>query len=58
MIKTRSEGVDMFQVVSDITAVAQLNYTSPKVAQRLPFPMKRTDDELKRRLSQEIKRIK
>lgn len=58
MIKTRSEGVDMFQVVSDITAVAQLNYTSPKVAQRLPFPMKRTDDELNRRLSQEIKRIK
>ncbi len=36
---------------------AQLNYGSPTVAQRLLLPLKRTDDELKARAAQEIKRL-
>lgn len=36
---------------------AQLNYGNPTVAQRLLLPLKRTDDELKARAAQEIKRL-
>lgn len=39
-------------------ASAQLNWSSPGVAQRLPLPLKRADDELNARLSQEIRRIR
>ena len=39
-------------------ASAQLNWSSPRVAQRLPLPLKRTDDELSARLAQEIRRIR
>jgi hypothetical protein len=37
---------------------AQLNYSSPGVAQRLAAGLKRTDEELKTRAAQEIGRIK
>ncbi len=37
---------------------AQLNWSSPGVAQRLPLPFKRTDDELAARAAQEIRRIR
>jgi hypothetical protein len=36
---------------------AQLNYSSPGVAQRLPLELKRTDDELAARAAQEVRRI-
>lgn len=39
-------------------AAAQLNWSSPGVAQRFPLPFKRTDDELKARAAQEIRRIR
>ena len=39
-------------------SAAQLNWSSPGVAQRLPIPLKRTDDELKARADQEIRRIR
>ncbi len=39
-------------------AAAQLNWSSPTVAQRLPLPFKRTDDELTERAAQEIRRIR
>lgn len=39
-------------------AAAQLNWSSPTVAQRLPLPLKRTDDELTARAAQEIRRIR
>jgi hypothetical protein len=35
---------------------AQLNWSSPTVAQRLLLPLKRTDEELKARSSQEVRR--
>lgn len=37
---------------------AQLNWSSPIVAQRLPLPLKRTDDELMARAAQEIRRLR
>ena len=47
--------------ISDITdalsASAHLNWSSPSVAQRLPLPLKRTDEVLKARSEQEIRRI-
>lgn len=39
-------------------AAAQLNWSSPTVAQRLPLVLKRTDDELTARAAQEIRRIR
>lgn len=39
-------------------ASAQLNWSNPRVAQRLPLPLKRTDDELVARAAQEIRRIR
>ena len=39
-------------------SAAQLNWSSPRVAQRLPLPLKRTDDELKARLAQEVRGIR
>ena len=39
-------------------SAAQLNWSSPAVAQRLPLPLKRTDDELKARLAQEVRGIR
>ena len=38
-------------------AGAQLNWSSPRVAQRLTLPLKRTDEELKARSAQEIRRL-
>lgn len=40
-----------------LAASAQLNWSSPAVAQRLPLPFKRTDEVLKKRSEQEIRRI-
>lgn len=37
---------------------AQLNWSSPGVAQKLPLPFKRTDEELKARSAQEIRRTR
>ena len=39
-------------------AAAQLNWSSPRVAQRYPLPLKRTDEELEARAAQEIRRIR
>ena len=41
-----------------LAASAQLNWSSPGVAQRLPLPFKRTDEVLKKRSEQEIRRIR
>ena len=39
-------------------SAAQLNWSSPAMAQHLPLPLKRTDDELKAQAEQEIRRIR
>ena len=58
MLVAREDGFDMIGVASDVHAFCQLNWSSPRVAQRLPLALKRTDDELKNRAAQEIRRIK
>jgi hypothetical protein len=37
---------------------AQLNWSSPTVAQRAPLVLKRTDDELTTRAAQEVRRLR
>jgi len=44
-------------VTEAVVIAAQLNWSSPTVAQRLPVAFKRTDDELQIRAAQEIRRI-
>jgi hypothetical protein len=39
-------------------AAAQLNWSSPSIAQRLPLPLKRTDEELAARAAQEVRRLR
>jgi hypothetical protein len=58
MLVGRGEGIDMKAVAEYVHATSQLNWSSPRVAQRLPLPLKRTDDELKNRAAQEIRRTR
>lgn len=50
--------LDLSEAAYSLFASAQLNWSSPDVAQRLPLPLKRTDEELEARMSQEIRRVK
>jgi hypothetical protein len=52
------DGVDMAAVAEDVHTSAHLNWSSPDVAQWLPLSLKRTDEELRSRAAQEIRRIK
>ena len=51
-----SEAIDA--VTEAQGAAAQLNWSSPEVAQRLAMPFKRTDEVLKDRSDQEFPRIR
>ncbi len=50
--------IDMSVVAQDVFSAAQLNWSNPRVAQRLPIALKRTDEELTYRAAQEIRRVK
>lgn len=56
MLVSRSDNIDMVRVVKAVYASTHLNFSNPNVAQKLPLELKRTDDELKNRDSQEIPR--
>lgn len=58
MLVANDESTVMLDVASDVFATTQLNWSNPRVAQRLPLPCKRTDDELKERAAQEIRRTR
>lgn len=58
MLVARSANVDMNRVTEAVNASTHLNFSNPNVNQRLPLELKRTDDELKKRDSQEIRRIR
>jgi hypothetical protein len=58
ILQPNGSGINLVAVASDVLAAAQLNWSSPRVAQRLPLPSKRNDDELKNRAAQEIRRLK
>lgn len=51
-------GRNIHAAAEAIFAAAQLNWSSPQVAQRLPLPLKRTDEELNARAAQEIRRLR
>ena len=57
VIRMRSPGMVAVEVARAVFAAAQLNWSSPTVAQRLPLPLKRTDEELIARAASEIRRI-
>lgn len=57
-IVIESESANSMTRITEAVAVsAQLNWSSPTVAQRLPLVFKRTDEELEVRAAQEIRRI-
>ena len=56
MLASRSGNIDMERVTKAVYASTHLNFSNPNVAQKLPLELKRTDDELKSRDSQEIPR--
>lgn len=49
---------NLMDAAQAVFAGAQLNWSSPRVAQRLHIGMKRTDDDLKTRFAQEIRRLR
>jgi hypothetical protein len=49
---------NLLDAAQAIFAACQLNLSSPRVAQRLPLPLKITDEELDARSAQEIRRIR
>lgn len=51
-------GADLDDTSDATFAAAQLNFSSPRVAQRLPLLLRRTDEDLAARASQEIRRIR
>jgi len=57
MFVTRQDGIDMVKVAEDVFSATQFNWSSPGIAQRLPIVLKRTDDQLEKRMAQEIRRI-
>ncbi|NPV89969.1 MAG: hypothetical protein HPY50_04240 [Firmicutes bacterium] len=54
---TTEKNVNVIDIAEALFSSSQLNWSSPSVAQRLPLTLKRTDDELRVRASQEIRRI-
>lgn len=58
MLSARSEGTEMRRVAEDVHVGSHFNWSSPRMAQRLPIVLKRTDEQLENRTDQEIKRIR
>ncbi len=58
LVSARTDGLVMGDALEDIHASCHLNWSSPRVAQSLPIELKRTDEQLESRTSQEIKRIR
>lgn len=58
LLVARTKGLVMGDALSDIHSSSHLNWSSPRMAQSLPLEMKRTDEQLENRMSQEIKRIR
>ncbi|RKU16322.1 hypothetical protein C6503_12915 [Candidatus Poribacteria bacterium] len=58
MLVGQNDGVDMVRVTKAVYASTHLNFSNPNVTQKLPLELKRTDDALTSRDSQEIRRIR
>lgn len=55
---SEKEDIDLVKTAKDMYKSCHLNWSSPGKAQRLPLELKRTDEELKNRDSQEIRRLR
>lgn len=58
MVVTHGNDVDIRAIVEDVHATTHLNWSSPSVAQRLPLVLKRTDEQLRERAAQEVRRVR
>lgn len=58
VLVSQKGNMDLVKIAKDMHKSCHLNWSSPRVAQRLPLELKRTDEELKSRASQEIRRLK
>ena len=58
MLVAHQDNIDISSIAQDVHSATHLNWSSPRVAQRLPIELKRTDEELTNRASQEIRRIR
>ncbi len=58
LIKSNYKEIDLIPVLKDIFLTSQLNFGSPRVAQKLTYLAKRIDDLLKERRAQEVIKLK
>jgi len=58
MLVAASCNTGMHKAAEAVFAGTQLSWSSPRIAQRLPLPLKRTDDELRARATQEIRLLR
>lgn len=58
VLESRDENLDLVNVAEDVHKSCHLNWSNPRIAQKLSLELKRTDDELKNRSSQEVRRLK
>lgn len=58
LIRTIDSDERVGEATEALASSAQLNWSSPGVAQRLPLPFKRTDEVLTKRSEQEIRRLR
>lgn len=58
LVKSNYKEVDLRKVLHDIFLTSQLNFGSPRVAQRLTYLAKRVDDLLREKRAQEVTKIK
>ena len=58
MLVAHQDDVNIFNIAQDVHSSTHLNWSNPRMAQRLPIELKRTDEELTNRATQEIRRIK
>jgi hypothetical protein len=58
LIKAVSAIENILDPANDLHQSCHLNWSNPRMAQRLPMEIKRTDEELTSRTAQEVRRIK
>jgi hypothetical protein len=58
LIKAVSAIENILHPANDLHQSCHLNWSNPRMAQRLPIEIKRTDEELTSRTAQEVRRIK
>ena len=58
MLVAHQDNVNISDMVQDVHSATHLNWSNPRIAQRLPIELKRTDEELTKKANQEIRRMR